>query len=323
MQQDLAIASDGPADRMLQVQRPRGLVIGQAPPGPPESLPLGYQPLQGFPERRLAKLAGLGSPEELWELFDRVDLLGWCPGPKSRKEHHKVLSKRGAKIGYNKHRCDGHRFPLHLARLAAGRLLTFGGPLGCCDYALRDYAVVVLCGRLVAAAFGLKLRPSVPWAEEASGVRYLVMPHPSGVSHFWNDSMSRHRAAAAFRAALRVAGLSALLPACNVPGPQPARLTNPSKRQRQENQVPLKQEVTSGSSLRDDKVPLKQEVASSSSPREDKALIKTVNPAAVQAQALAVALDRIPTPPRNSTFSGQNPSDEVIHSRFFSSSCGV
>jgi len=304
MHQDPAIAVDGAAARTPEAQLPRGLVIGQAPPGPPESLPLGYQPLQGFPERRLAKLAGLRSPEELWELFDRVDLLGWCPGPKSRKEHHKVLDKHGVKKGYNKHRCDGHRFPLHLARLAAGRLLTFGGPLGCGDYALRDYAVVVLCGRLVAAAFGLKLRPSVPWAEESGGVRYLVMPHPSGVSHFWNDSMNRHRAAAAFRASLGVAGLSAPLPACKVPRPQSAGLTKASKHGKPAHQVPLKQEVTSTSSL-----------------REYKALVKTVNLAAAQVEALAVELPRIPTPPRNSRFSAQNPSEDVIHSRFFSNHC--
>jgi hypothetical protein len=178
----------------------RGLVVGQAPPGPSERLPPGYQPLQGQPERRLAKLAGLGSPEELWAVFDRIDLIGWCEGKKPRKDYHDV------KTGYNKHNHDGHRFPLRLARLAAGRLLHFGNPINS-GTPLQEYAVVVLCGRLVAAAFGLRLRASVPWAEELDGVRYLVMPHPSGVSHFWNDAVSRHRAAAAFSAALEAAGL--------------------------------------------------------------------------------------------------------------------
>merc|ERR1719235_1434092 len=51
------------------------------------------------------------------------------------------------------------------------------------------------------------MRASVPWAEMSGGVRYLVMPHPSGVSHFWNVPKDVHRAAAAFRASLRVAGL--------------------------------------------------------------------------------------------------------------------
>ena len=42
--------------------------------------------------------------------------------------------------------------------------------------------VVVLCGRLVAAAFALSLDRCVPWTEEQDGVRFLVLPHPSGVT---------------------------------------------------------------------------------------------------------------------------------------------
>ena len=41
--------------------------------------------------------------------------------------------------------------------------------------------VVVLCGRLVAAAFALSMDRCVPWTEEQDGVRFLVLPHPSGV----------------------------------------------------------------------------------------------------------------------------------------------
>ena len=41
--------------------------------------------------------------------------------------------------------------------------------------------VVVLCGRLVASAFGLRAGGRlVPWTEEQQGVRFLVLPHPSG-----------------------------------------------------------------------------------------------------------------------------------------------
>jgi hypothetical protein len=179
----------------------RGLIVGQAPPRPAENLPPEYQPFQGPPEQRLTKLAGFKTPRELWTVFDRLDLIGWCPEPKPRKEYHDVQK------GYTKHNRDGHRFPLRLARLAASRLLNFGSPVRD-GTSLRDYAIVVLCGRNVAAAFGLKLRPFVPWAEELDGVRYLVMPHPSGVSHLWNDDVCRHRAIAAFRAALEVAGLA-------------------------------------------------------------------------------------------------------------------
>lgn len=171
----------------------RGLLVGQAPPKPREALPEGYLPLQGLPERRLARLAGLASVAELWSMFDRVDLLGWYPGPKDRKEYHLPS------LGYQKHNWDGHRFPMREARLAAGRLMAFGR-------LAYTYRVVVLCGRKVADAFGLKLH-QVPWTDLADGVRYLVLPHPSGVSHYWNDELNWHRAAGIFRAAMRVACL--------------------------------------------------------------------------------------------------------------------
>lgn len=173
----------------------RGLIVGQAPPAPLEKLPPGYLPFQGLPERRLARLAGVQSPAVLWSSFDRLDLLGWCPGPKDRKPYHMKDT------GYRKHQCDGHRFPIRDARLAASRLVTFGR-------LAESYAIVVLCGRLVALCFGLKIEGKfVPWMEELEGIRYLVMPHPSGVSHYWNDQASWHRAAGAFRASMRVFGL--------------------------------------------------------------------------------------------------------------------
>eukprot|EP00933_Yihiella_yeosuensis_P082820 TRINITY_DN9680_c0_g1_i1.p1 TRINITY_DN9680_c0_g1~~TRINITY_DN9680_c0_g1_i1.p1 ORF type:complete len:340 (+),score=54.60 TRINITY_DN9680_c0_g1_i1:145-1164(+) len=186
----------------------KGLIIGQAPPGPPESLPEGYQPLQGRPERRLAQLAGLADPNELWSVFDRVDLIGWCPGPKDRKDYH-LLS-----TGYRKHRCDGHRFPMSAARLAASRLTRFGG-------LAKEYAVVVLLGRIVASAFQLRHHHrGVPWTEEIDGVRYLVLPHPSGVSHFWNDEVSWHRAAGTFRAALKAVQFFRHRPLAALPSPE-------------------------------------------------------------------------------------------------------
>jgi hypothetical protein len=179
-----------------------------------ERLPPGYQPFQGPPEQRLAKLVGVKSPQQLWAVFDRLDLIGWCPEPKKRKEYHDVSK------GYTKHNRDGHTFPLRLARLAAGRLLHFGVPINS-GTAMHDYALVVLCGRQVAAAFGLKMRASVPWAEEVNGVRFLVMPHPSGVSHLWNDAVCRHRAAAAFSSALAAAGLQ--LPQDTTPASLPSK----------------------------------------------------------------------------------------------------
>lgn len=194
---DLEATLDDVPPNSSVVPRCRGLIVGQAPPAPLEELPSGYMPFQGMPERRLARLAGLQSAALLWSAFDRLDLLGWCPGPKDRKSYHMLDA------GYRKHRCDGHRFPMRHARLAAGRLVRFG-------HLAERYAIVVLCGRLVAACFGLKIEGKlVPWMEESGGIRYLVMPHPSGVSHYWNDRASWHRAAGAFRASMRVLGLCA------------------------------------------------------------------------------------------------------------------
>lgn len=172
-----------------------GLVIGQSPPLPIGALPPGYQPFQGQPEKRLARLAGLASPEELWTAFDRLDLVGWCPPPKPRRKNHQPS------IGYNKHNWDGHQFPFRDARIIAGRLLRMGG-------LARKYAMVVLCGKKVAVSFGLHVmgRP-LPWAETFEGVRFLVLPHTSGVSHYWNDEASWHRAACFFRAALKAVRL--------------------------------------------------------------------------------------------------------------------
>lgn len=265
----------------------RGLVVGQAPPGPSEKLPAGYQPLQGFPERRLAKLAGLESPKELWAVFDRIDLIGWCPGPKSRKDYHDV------KKGYTKHNHDGHRFPLKLARLAAGRLLNFGSTFGG-GTSLRDYAVVVLCGRHVAAAFGLALR-EVPWAEEHDGIRYLVMPHPSGVSHFWNDSVSRHRAAAAFRAVLEAAGLQpskTFLPcASNTPTMKLAHSQKSLKRRRWGRGT------------------LAAKVAS-------RVQVDNIDQTALQSGSASVILDEVHSEAKASA------TQRLIHSRFFSDTQG-
>lgn len=285
----------------------RGLVIGQAPPRPPDRLPEGYQPLQGHPEKRLSKLAGFQSIEAFWAVFDRIDLIGWCPGPKDRKGIHVFKN-----TGYTKHQRDGHRFPLQQARLAAGRLLNFGGPLGD-GSALRDYSVVVLCGRLVAASFGLKLRNALPWAEESGGVRYLVMPHPSGVSHLWNDPWNHHRAAAAFRAALEVAGLTppgglVVPPSSSIslqrPGPKKAalkkaRITPARQRRLRRLCGAPSTKVSSGSPLQD---------ASS--------LLTNVGAAATPMLGLAGS--------ESTSSGGPSPSipEDIIHSRFFSSRLG-
>lgn len=51
---------------------------------------------------------------------------------------------------------------------------------------------VVLLGQRVAAAFEHRGEPFV-W-DEAGGVRWALVPHPSGLSHFWNDTANVRRA---------------------------------------------------------------------------------------------------------------------------------
>ena len=143
---------------------------------------IGWQPLAGPAEQRLARLAGLQSPAFLWKEFDRANLVGWYPGLKARAKKHE------AKKGYTLHRSDGDVFPLAEARLAASML------------DLTKYACVILLGRGVAKAVGVKV--GLLETETRGSCRLLVFPHPSGVSHFWNEPANLRRASAALRAAL-------------------------------------------------------------------------------------------------------------------------
>jgi len=182
------LISVGPAN-----PRKLGIMVGQAAPGPPESLPPDYMPFDGSPGSRLAKLGGYASTEELWEEFDRIDLVECAPVRKFRHIHHRP------DMGYEKHNWDGHVFPRQKAKVAASDLLRS-------RELARDYVIVVCCGKKVADAFGLKVqgRPQ-PWAEEVQGVLFLVLPHPSGVSHLWNNDIFWLRTAGFFRAYLKAA----------------------------------------------------------------------------------------------------------------------
>lgn len=114
---------------------------------------------------RLERLAGL-QPGELPARARLVNLLGAWPG-------------RAGK---------GCRFPAGQAREAARRLR------------LRT-DVILLAGRGVAAAFGEGGRKYFEWFRLRR--RWAaVVPHPSGVSHWWNDPSNRRRAARFMRSVL-------------------------------------------------------------------------------------------------------------------------
>ncbi|CAK8999762.1 unnamed protein product [Durusdinium trenchii] len=160
----------------------KGLVLGQAPPGPRENLPRGWRPLAGPAEQRLGRLAGL-SVQQLWQRFDRANLLAWYPGLKKRAKKHSVSR------GYKLHSSDGDVFPMKQARQAAASM------------DLSKYRSVLLLGTSVARAFGLKGK--LLEVKKRDSTRLVTFPHPSGVSHFWNDKENRRKALKVLKAEMK------------------------------------------------------------------------------------------------------------------------
>jgi hypothetical protein len=166
----------------------RGLIVGQAPSG--RASDEHEPPLSGLAERRLARLAGV-SVDTLWERFDRKNVLAQFPGRKARTGVH-------ARANYVLHGSTGDCFPLEEARRAAQ---TFP-----CD----EFVLVVLLGLNVARAFGFP-RPALfarrQVCVDGRKQTWLVLPHPSGVSHFWNRPENVCVAASHMRGAMAMAGV--------------------------------------------------------------------------------------------------------------------
>mmetsp|Transcript_13194 Transcript_13194/g.31491 ORF Transcript_13194/g.31491 Transcript_13194/m.31491 type:complete len:236 (+) Transcript_13194:83-790(+) len=164
-------------------QESRGLILGQAPPGPRKTLPRDWRPLAGPAEQRLARLAGL-SVQQLWQQFDRANLLSSYPGMKGRSWKHDVSK------GYKLHTSDGDVFPIKQAKKAAAKI------------DLSKYHSVLLLGNSVARAFGVST--ALLHVQRMGQTRMMVFPHPSGVSHYWNDKPNVIKAARALKAELRI-----------------------------------------------------------------------------------------------------------------------
>ncbi len=111
---------------------------------------------------RLARLAGLGDSASLHRAFTVVNLVGQPVA--------------------------GFRWPAEEARHVATVLSQS-----------VDGGRFVLCGRRVAAAFGL--RPGVPYFEwvRRPGFAAAVVPHPSGKNRWWNERRNLARAKRFFR----------------------------------------------------------------------------------------------------------------------------
>lgn len=145
--------------------------MGQAP-----SRASGPVAFDGRSGRRVAELCG--APELP---FRAVNLVERWPGP-----------SRGGK---------GDAFPMDQARRGALRVARL--------IARERPARVLLAGRRVAEAFGWRGAPLLAWAEAevlvggrpVAEVAAAVIPHPSGVSRWWNDP-ANEGAARAFLADL-------------------------------------------------------------------------------------------------------------------------
>lgn len=119
------------------------------------------EPLTGRSGRRLADLLGVA--------FDVVLT------SERRNLNHKWTQKNG-RDGF-----DGRE-----AADTAERIMSEDGPKR-----------VVILGAKVAGAFGLTWKPL--HSERAFGRSFLMIPHPSGLNRWWNDSKNRRSAAVAFR----------------------------------------------------------------------------------------------------------------------------
>lgn len=145
------------------------LIIGQAP----AKDTVGKLPFSGKSGPKFADLLGV-EHSSLWDAFDVVNLIEYFPGSSER----------------------GDVFPMAEARRRVVVIRTGGLP-----------ERVVLVGKNVARAFGLHKPMPTPfgpyrhvlkffeWYDDPDDERtddqypprFCVVPHPSGVSHFWND----------------------------------------------------------------------------------------------------------------------------------------
>jgi len=146
--------------------------------------------------------------------FDRDNLSEVVPQRKPRAPKHEKS------VGYGKHDADGDLFELDEARRLAKRFFPMLG--NAADggeesrffrpAAVPPYRLAVLLGLTVARAFSpLVKHPelfSTQWVGSGrSRCLLLVLPHPSGVSHFWNDKQNMERAAQSLRSAMQESDL--------------------------------------------------------------------------------------------------------------------
>lgn len=151
---------------LLQKMLSRRVVfVGQAPPSYARAALCGTP--NGRSMRRLARLLGI-SPEEFGEHFGWVNLLGRWPG-KSGK---------------------GDKWHAGAALMNAAK---FRGALS----AKKTPTTVFMLGYNVSEAFGVSgtyFCGSIEHPFGGAEVAFIVFPHPSGVSRWWNDARNAKEA---------------------------------------------------------------------------------------------------------------------------------
>lgn len=135
------------------------VIVGQAP-GPGQD---SVDPLSGYSGRRLADLIGISMDEFL--RFTRTNLNKRCLGKVGKGDDFDMI--------------EGRQTALGLTLLFAYRF---------------DF---ILLGQKVSQCFGF------PWIPlhtfERDGMRYLLVPHTSGINHWYNSPRHRRAASKALR----------------------------------------------------------------------------------------------------------------------------
>lgn len=134
------------------------ILIGEAP----SKNEVTETPLEGRIGKRLARLCGLSLAEYL-EHFERINLLH------TRQD----TRERGFEFDHAAAARAAHELWMHV--ISPGR-------------------VVLLLGKRVARAFD-EQKDYFEEHRTVQGIRFFVLPHPSGVNHWWNDEANYRKAA--------------------------------------------------------------------------------------------------------------------------------
>lgn len=131
------------------------LIIGQAPAAKDNPA----SPLSGRSGRVIADLMGI-SLEEFLETFDRANLFNKFPGKNGKGDAFDARrAKRNAHLLANNNRID-------------------------------EYKAIIILGKNVAKALGYRSDEWLEW-QKFSRPWVVVIPHPSGINHWWNDKRNR------------------------------------------------------------------------------------------------------------------------------------